>query len=1023
MLSAVAGVDTSTTVLVPVRDGSIPLFASAPVTSRVEVLAHFEEQATTPGSTVALPAAVTRADAASTTVTGPGQLAAAGQGISVLGLGGVPSEGVRAVHATVTFDLPTESTVTISGQALELPAGRSLVTTIAIVDERGEVDVSSVAGGTVRLDVRGWVVGAAQGMSAANATGSFVPVAESSWANSIASETEPGSVQVPGANGRTAALALVSATSEAGDRSFINLGAPAEGRSRGILVDGTRGAIPQIEIVESATSAASVHVQGAKTSVQVLPLGDLAGETTSESGAVDVTITAPERADLAVEGLISLTGRITSDAPIDRVEVYGDGELIGTGAVEYSVAGAVWRLDTASPKDGNVEFRAVATSRDGGTDKANATTQVVLPELDEVVVAPATVVVAADTISAYEAGQVTFAADPGLKPGDVMVAGVSAQTPEGALQRVLAVQQTSEGWVITVEQAALTDAFLQAELSEEMPLLGEGSQIVPPSDEDTDFEVVDDGVESFALVQAEAPQRLDAAVLRADSAPMARSAGVGTEAELRLKGTAKLTIPLDKLVKKKDVSRASSDTQKAAKSKVKKEGGISLEASVEAHLGFVINLDIKVDWKFGIPTPALKHFKTAINGGYSLGYDVGISGEIKREFEKQLAEVTSTPITFAVGPVPVVLLPGGTLTLSGEIAAKLSVNFADSYSGGFEYGVEYKAGKWKPIKKHPEADSKGPEGECLGWGQNVTASGGVNGEVWIKFAGTLKIYGVVGPEVAAKVGIEAGLNGEFDGESGKAEVASTRAVLVGAELGINAKIKVLGFTIGESWASSVAEVRIPLWENPPIEWELCSTDDDGGGDGDEDEDLITVHGLVTNASTAEPIAGAKVTATGSDGKSQSSVSASDGEYEVQVVPGESTLTVEAPGFITFTRNFEGTAGDPQLINVRMSSQLGSTQYRAVLTWGEHPSDLDSHLVGLDTVGSYHVFYGDREALAHGSGEVIAELDVDDTSSFGPETTTFDVRDDGEYAFFVHDYSRHPDHPAQQVWSQRRAVPW
>ncbi|WP_435302579.1 tetratricopeptide repeat protein [Pectobacterium versatile] len=68
--------------------------------------------------------------------------------------------------------------------------------------------------------------------------------------------------------------------------------------------------------------------------------------------------------------------------------------------------------------------------------------------------------------------------------------------------------------------------------------------------------------------------------------------------------------------------------------------------------------------------------------------------------------------------------------------------------------------------------------------------------------------------------------------------------------------------------------------------------------------------------------------------------------------------------------------------------------RIVLTWGEKPDDLDSHLI----------YPGNHVYFSHKNGRD-ANLDVDDTDSFGPETITIDKKRLGEsYIYAVHDYS-------------------
>ncbi|WP_409306309.1 hypothetical protein [Pectobacterium sp. B1J-3] len=68
--------------------------------------------------------------------------------------------------------------------------------------------------------------------------------------------------------------------------------------------------------------------------------------------------------------------------------------------------------------------------------------------------------------------------------------------------------------------------------------------------------------------------------------------------------------------------------------------------------------------------------------------------------------------------------------------------------------------------------------------------------------------------------------------------------------------------------------------------------------------------------------------------------------------------------------------------------------RIVLTWGKTPSDLDSHLI----YSKNHIYFARKNGRD-------ANLDVDDTDSFGPETITIDKKHLGEsYVYAVQDYS-------------------
>ena len=68
--------------------------------------------------------------------------------------------------------------------------------------------------------------------------------------------------------------------------------------------------------------------------------------------------------------------------------------------------------------------------------------------------------------------------------------------------------------------------------------------------------------------------------------------------------------------------------------------------------------------------------------------------------------------------------------------------------------------------------------------------------------------------------------------------------------------------------------------------------------------------------------------------------------------------------------------------------------RVVLNWGSSPEDLDSHIV----YPGNHIYFDQKTGQA-------ANLDVDDTNSYGPETITVNEKIHGErYVYAVHNYS-------------------
>jgi len=85
-------------------------------------------------------------------------------------------------------------------------------------------------------------------------------------------------------------------------------------------------------------------------------------------------------------------------------------------------------------------------------------------------------------------------------------------------------------------------------------------------------------------------------------------------------------------------------------------------------------------------------------------------------------------------------------------------------------------------------------------------------------------------------------------------------------------------------------------------------------------------------------------------------------------------------------------------NGYVTNELNIDQLRIVLRWGERPSDLDSHLVGpTSNGGKFHIYFSNKTSGAN-------NLDHDDISSYGPETTTIYETSPGIYTYLVHNYS-------------------
>ena len=108
----------------------------------------------------------------------------------------------------------------------------------------------------------------------------------------------------------------------------------------------------------------------------------------------------------------------------------------------------------------------------------------------------------------------------------------------------------------------------------------------------------------------------------------------------------------------------------------------------------------------------------------------------------------------------------------------------------------------------------------------------------------------------------------------------------------------------------------------------------------------------------------------------------------------SLLIIKKPGFSNLVVKCP-CAGMTYAISPVMRNLDG---LRIVLNWGASPSDLDSHLV----YPGNHVYFSQKE----GSD---ANLDVDDTDSYGPETITIERKHSGErYVYAVHNFSHRQD---------------
>lgn len=151
--------------------------------------------------------------------------------------------------------------------------------------------------------------------------------------------------------------------------------------------------------------------------------------------------------------------------------------------------------------------------------------------------------------------------------------------------------------------------------------------------------------------------------------------------------------------------------------------------------------------------------------------------------------------------------------------------------------------------------------------------------------------------------------------------------------------------------------------------------------------------LIKDSDTGAPVANADVnidnkwkTRTSAEGKAPLPDNIPDGEHNVTVTKDDYVSTSTR---ITVSENHITSV--PQ---ISLPRAVDYERYKIILEWGAVPRDLDSHIIG----NGHHVYFNNMN-------EANFNLDLDDTSGYGPETITIrnPIASD-YYSYFVHDYT-------------------
>jgi len=686
----------STTVLVPIIDGGLPIYGDREADLRVDLLATFAADPNAPGSTIALEDAVTRADTTQE-LAGP-LLDTTGLRIGVVGRGDVPATGVRAVHVSATVDVDEATTLTIDGQQAPIPAGTTTITTVATPDADGTIGVSLAEGsGDLRVDVRGWVPEAPQNMDKHNVAGSFVASSNAEPQQLTLTADTPVPVALDDPADGAYALTLITAQ-PAADPGFVTLDSLETEPTEGAVNDADAGT--QAQLILSPVEAAHAHISAGSTEATVLSVGVfLAAEPTVDS-APELEIQGPSQeatVDLTDHGVMQLHGTLdTPGASIETVMVVVNNSIVGTPTLRHEGTNTRWEFDTSVPASGHYEFDIIATDRSGQQATQSVQLAVQLPDAADVVISEDAIVLPADPgVIQVQDDSVLFAEEPDIVPGEIMISDTAENAPDGFLRRVDAIDSTEDGWLLTTSPATLTEVIRQAEVADEVDLLAVGDPEIhhlsePVAGDTTNTEILDDGQPAVTLVQdadvdlAPYPHEgseVQGVALQQFSPRTAVPAtfGIDTTLTRALKLEAGFAADISDS-KTFDLTNSNDQTKADIESEIQLKGGISAGGEAQVSVSLRVALEILPHWNWGRPEVIVEDFRviasTATKAEAEAKLTAGLTADVgyTKDFGRTVADVKLAPVTFAVGPVPVVITSDLILKAKGAAEVKIEAS-------------------------------------------------------------------------------------------------------------------------------------------------------------------------------------------------------------------------------------------------------------------------------------------------------------------------------------------------------------
>jgi len=587
-----------------------------------------------------------------------------------------------------------------------------------------------------------------------------------------------------------------------------------------------------------------------------------------------------------------------------------------------------------------------------------------------------------------------------LQPGMIIAGGISPATPYGFLKRVLGITSDGSNTTVTTENATFEDAFINASVhfSKQLSI----SDIAGSNQYKKGITVKSSNGEGF-FIEAE-----DVVLWDGDGNPLTTS------------------------------------------DQIKAEGSFFMDPTV--------NFD------FDVRNRRLEEVYFSLQNTQTTEMTVFVGNEVfSREPEYSLARIRMNPFYIQAGIFPIIVVPVLEITVGAKVEVNVRVETEVTQSSTLEYGVQYQNGSWEPIShaefsfsgEPPQLSASvqvkgyfGPQFNLLLYGVagpytdanaflkleadvfgtpwwTLYGGGEVGVGVQVDFLGKT-IADFYLPNVLNYQQIVAQANGGTEGTiKGSVKDALSQNGLPGVLVKAKKNGQYSGTTLTD--ADGQFYIASPVGEDIVVEFTkegylpviyhnvtvsvntetyletVLQIDDSHGGNGN-------ISGQILNALDGNGIPGCSLSLRAGINVTEGPVAAAgqstnSGNYTIQELPaGHYTVQAQRQGFNDCFFTVVCIGGQNQgNQNGTMTPILNEDEIRIILTWGETPSDLDSHLTGPAMDGTrFHVYYSSK--TYYQNGLLNAALDYDDVSSFGPETVTVYQLSDGMYRYSVHDYT-------------------